>query len=250
MSIAALTQDANGVLPARAQRREPQASADRARGKGLRILMVMALVAGLIGVLAVLYLKSSNVDTEKKTQVEGYLKQLKQLDAEWNVDVLKSRMELNKNYDPLTSPLPMLAALQRRLAREAQVVRQRGTERALSELRTVFEEKIDLVDQFKTENAILKNSLRYVPTAVDELRAQIADARHATPALAGKLALLEGRVNQILNDVLKYNLIPDAGTAQAIAAEVAAADPADDAYPEEIVSSLRNYLNHVRTILA
>ena len=250
MSIAALTQDANGVLPARAQRRAPQASADRARGKGLRILMVIALVAGLIGVLAVLYLKSSNVDTEKKTQVEGYLKQLKQLDAEWNVDVLKSRMELNKNYDPLTSPLPMLAALQRRLAREAQVVRQRGTERALSELRTVFEEKIDLVDQFKTENSILKNSLRYVPTAVDELRAQIADARHATPALAGKLALLEVRVNQILNDVLKYNLIPDAGTAQAIAAEVAAADPADDAYPEDIVSSVRNYLNHVRTILA
>jgi len=138
MSIAALTQDANGALPARAQRRAPQASADRASGKKLRILMVIALVAGLIGVLAVLYLKSSNVDTEKKTQVEGYLKQLKQLDAEWNVDVLKSRMELNKNYDPLTSPLPMLAALQRRLAREARVVRQRGTERALSELRTVF----------------------------------------------------------------------------------------------------------------
>jgi two-component system NtrC family sensor kinase len=218
-------------------------------GKLLRFVAVAALVAGLIAVLAVLYAKSSSVDAQKKTQVEGYLRQLKQLDAEWNVDVLKSRMELNKNYDPLTSPLQLLGVLQQQLAREAQVVREQGTQRALSDLQTVFDEKVEVVDQFKTENAILKNSLRYVPTAVDELRVQIRDARRITPALVARLTLLEVRVNQTLNDVLKYNLLPDAGTAQAIEVELAETELADADYPEEIAGSVRNFLNHTRTIL-
>ena len=219
-------------------------------GKMLRFLMVTALVAGLVAVLAVLYAKSSSVDTGKKTQVEGYLKQLKQLDAEWNVDVLKSRMELNKNYDPLTSPLPMLAELQQQLAREARVVRQQGTERALSELHGVFDEKIDSVDRFKAENAILKNSLRYMPTAVDELRVQIRDARRANPALGERLTFLESGVNQILNDVLKYNLLPDAGTARSIEVQLVDLELTESAYPEDIAASLRNMLTHTRTILA
>jgi hypothetical protein len=180
----------------------------------LRFLLGALAVAALIGVLVVLYAKSSKVDAEKKTHVEGYLKQLKQLDAEWNVDVLKSRMELNKNYDPLTSPLSTLIDLQRKLGLEARALRQQGTERALSELSAAIDEKIDLVDQFKAQNAILKNSLRYAPTAVNELREQMRDARRANPGQAEKLNLLEARVNEVLNDVLKYNLLPDAGTAQ------------------------------------
>jgi signal transduction histidine kinase len=214
-----------------------------------RVALGAAVAMALIGVLVMLYARSSNVDAERKTQVEGYLKHLKQLDAEWNVDVLKSRTDLNKNYDPLVAPLPTLMELQRTLSGEARTLAQQDTEPALRALATVIDEKIDLVDQFKAQNAILKNSLRYAPTAVDELRAQIRDARPAGPVQREGLALLDAQTNQILNDVLKYNLLPDAGSAQAIGAALARLEPADDAYDPALVASVRNFINHTRTIL-
>ena len=214
-----------------------------------RIALGALAAAALIGVLVVLYARSSNVDAEKKTQVEGYLKHLKQVDAEWNVDILKSRTEINKNYDPLVAPLPKLIELQRVLALEASALPRKDTEPALQALASVVDEKIDLVDQFKAENAILKNSLRYAPTAVDELRALIREARAVYPAQRERLALLDGRVNQTLNDVLKYNLLPDVGSAQTINVELRDLEPADDAYDSLIVASVRNFTNHTRTIL-
>ena len=214
-----------------------------------RVTLGTLTAAVLIGVLVMLYARSSNVDAERKTQVEGYLKHLKQLDAEWNVDVLKSRTDLNKNYDPLVAPLPTLLELQGTLAREARALPQKDTEPALHALAEVIDEKIDLVDQFKAQNAILKNSLRYAPTAVDELHARIRDTRFSAPAARERLALLDLQVNQILNDVLKYNLFPDAGSAQLIGAALTGLEPADGAFDAAIVGSVRNFVNHTRTIL-
>jgi two-component system NtrC family sensor kinase len=215
----------------------------------LRVLLVAGIVTALIGFLVVLYSKTSSVNAERKAEVESYLKQLKQLDAEWNVDVLKSRMEINKNYDPLTSPLPTLIDLQDKLELEARAITQSGTGKAFGELKAVIAEKIDFVDQFKAQNAILKNSLRYVPTAVEELRAQIRDARRTGANQSDGLDLLDARANQVLNDVLRYNLIPDADTALRIEAALRQMEPADTAYPGSIVASVRNLLTHTRTIL-
>ncbi|HEX6136355.1 MAG TPA: DAHL domain-containing protein [Casimicrobiaceae bacterium] len=216
----------------------------------LRWMLGALAATALIGVLAVLYAKSSKVDAEKKIQVEGYVEQLKQLDAEWNVDVLKSRMELNRNYDPLVSPLPRLVELSEELGREAAAVRQADTQRAMSELTAAIDEKIDLVDQFKAQNAILKNSLRYAPTAVEELRAQIRSAQRASPRQSEALAALDGRASQALNDLFKYNLFPDAGTARAIEKTLVELEFADDAYPAAIEGSVHNFANHARIVLA
>ena len=215
----------------------------------VRVGLGLVAVTALIGVLGVLYAKSSKIDTERKTQVEAYLRQLKQLDAEWNVDVLRSRMELNKNYDPLVNPLPSLTDLQRKLSTEAQAIRDPDNVRTLGQLAEVINDKIDLVDSFKSENAILKNSLRYVPTAVDELRAQIRDARSAGPSYAEKWDSLETRANRILNDVLRYNLFPDAAVAQNIETELAELARQHDAFGATIATSLGNLIIHTRTIL-
>ena len=201
----------------------------------------------LTAVLMFLYTKSSSVDAEKKTRVEGYLKQLKQLDAEWNVDVLKSRMEINKNYDALTSPLAVLAATQARLADEAKTLGQAEPQKAIADLQLLLDEKTDLVDQFKAQNAILKNSLRYVPTAVDELQAEIQRAKR--PGATGLLDALAVRCNQLLNDVLKYNLLPDAGAAQGIEETVRMIGSNQSRYPKEVAQSASNVLRHTRTIL-
>ncbi|MEO5784554.1 MAG: DAHL domain-containing protein [Casimicrobiaceae bacterium] len=216
--------------------------------KPIRVLIGGVVVAALVGVLVLLFMKTRSVDAERKTEVETFLRELKQLDAEWNVDVLKSRMEINKNYDPLTSPLPALVELQRKLGSHARAIRQPETGGAYGELTRVVDHKVDLVDQFKTENAILKNSLRYVPTAVDELSAQLRAARPDAP-LVRSLNDLDTRANQILNEVLKYNLLPDAATADSIEAMLAAIERRRAAYPEHIGDSVVNLVSHTRIIL-
>ena len=186
---------------------------------------------------------------EKKTRIEGELQQLKQLDAEWNVDVLKSRMEINKNYDPLASPLPLLTQLQESLAEEVRALNQPDTEVALNDLKSVIAEKIDLVDEFKAQNAILKNSLRYVPTAVDDLRVQIRADRRTAFGASESLDILEARAGQLLNDVLKYNLLPDAAASESIEASLKVMESANRAYPSGIAASVQNVIAHTRIVL-
>jgi signal transduction histidine kinase len=214
----------------------------------LRAFAVATVAFVLIAVLAFLYAKSSSVDADRKMQIEGVLKQVKQLDAEWNVDVLKSRMELNKNYDPLTNPLADLSFLQKRLADEADALDQPELKKAVDDLRGLIDQKTDLVDQFKAENAILKNSLRYVPTAIDELQAETRRAKRPG-APSDALDTLNVRANQLLNDVLKYNLLPDSAAAKSIEASLLQIEADESQYPKDVATSMRNLTRHTRTIL-
>lgn len=223
--------------------------AKRSHGRALRFLLGALAAAALVGVLATLYVRSSAVDAQGKAQVEGYLRQMKQVDAEWNVDVLKSRMELNKNYDPLVSPLPVLAELQEKLGVQAQALRKGATESELRDLAGVVAEKMDLVDRFKAENAILKNSLRYAPTAVDQLGSEIADALLVSPKHRDQLTAIDAQANRVLNSVLRYNLFPDAGTAQNIEIALGDLERIDAQESGPVSASVANFVNHTRTIL-
>ncbi|HET7262097.1 MAG TPA: DAHL domain-containing protein [Casimicrobiaceae bacterium] len=204
----------------------------------------------LIGVLAALYAKSSAVDVEKRSRVEGYVRQLKQVDAEWNVDVLKSRMGINANYDPLVSPLPKLRTLRAKLAHELAGVTDPEIAPALAAVGATIDHKTDLIERFKSENAILRNSLRYAPTAVSELDARIDAATRADPARAALLNALGNRADETLTGILRYNLFPDRSTAATLATEVATLVPLAAGVGDDVGDSLTNFVRHAQVILA
>jgi len=203
----------------------------------------------LIGVLAALYAKSSGVDVEKRSRVDGYLRQLKQVDAEWNVDVLKSRMGINANYDPLVSPLPKLRTLRAKLAHELGGVTDPEIAPALAAVGATIDHKTDLIERFKSENAILRNSLRYAPTAVSELDARIDAATRADPARASLLNALKNRADETLTGILRYNLFPDRSTAATLATEVAMLVPLAAGVGDDVGDSLTNFVRHAHVIL-
>lgn len=70
-----------------------------------RIGYALAVIA-LIAVLGFLIAKTRAVNFDANTKVVATLRDLKQLDAEWNVDVLRSKTGLNNSYDPVASPCP------------------------------------------------------------------------------------------------------------------------------------------------
>ena len=72
--------------------------------------------AGLVTVLGVLFMKTRAVDFDTHNEIIATMRDLKQVDAEWNVDVLRAKTGLSSNYDRVASPLPLIAALEEALS--------------------------------------------------------------------------------------------------------------------------------------
>jgi two-component system NtrC family sensor kinase len=129
----------------------------------------------LASTLVFLYQKSSRDQTVSYTESRDLIRQLKQLNAQWDSEVLKARIAITHNYDPLVTPLTEMTRLWASLD-------DRGTYHSPEDLprwqatkeayQAAIQEKARLVDQFKSHNAVLRNSLAFLPTAEDDIQAQ------------------------------------------------------------------------------
>lgn len=130
--------------------------------------------AVLLAALALLYIKSRDFDTSNYFEHVALLRQIKQLDARWELDALKSRLGINTNYDPLVSPLLDRVELGRQLDSMVQA-REAGDASALRDSVAVFHATLDrktsLIEQFKSHNAVLHNSTTFLPTAAQDILA-------------------------------------------------------------------------------
>ncbi|PIB64783.1 DAHL domain-containing protein [Pseudomonas sp. 2822-17] len=138
--------------------------------------LLLGLIALLLAsTLVFLYLKSSRDQTATYTQSRDLIRQLKQLNAQWDSEVLKARIALTHNYDPLVTPLADMTQLWAKLGSDAtyhdpeDLPRWKASTEAYE---AAIQEKARLVDQFKSHNAVLRNSLAFLPTAEDDIQAQ------------------------------------------------------------------------------
>lgn len=131
------------------------------------LAVVLALVLGLLAA------RAKGHDEAAYFGKLALLRHLQQLDAGWELLVLKSKMGMNSNYDPLTEHLAELNRLQADLVAALATPGEEGTavqsvEGALDE---AIREKAGLVEQFKSHNAVLRNSLAFLPSAADDIGA-------------------------------------------------------------------------------
>ena len=143
------------------------------RRSSLTLLGAVTLV--LAATLIFLYVKSSSEQSATYTQSRDLIRHIKQLNAQWDSEVLKARIALTHNYDPLVAPLNEMNSLWAELeARESlhQHTDPANWQAVQSNYRAAVQEKARLVDQFKSHNALLRNSLAFLPTAEDDIQAQ------------------------------------------------------------------------------
>lgn len=137
------------------------------------LLGAMALI--LMSILVFLFVKSSSEQTSRYTESHDLIRQLKQLNAQWDSEILKARIALTQNYDPLVAPLNEMTNLWASLlAVESQHIHTDPQQWQASQeaVQHALQEKARLVDQFKSHNAVLRNSLAFLPTAEDDIQAQ------------------------------------------------------------------------------
>ena len=142
----------------------------------LSLLLLAAVAAVLASILLFLYLNSRSDLTATYTESRDLIRQLKQQNAQWENEILKARVAISHNYDPLVSPLNEMTRLWQQFEvlesqrnRDQSPLWQTSQQAYLDALK----EKTRVVEQFKSHNAVLRNSLAFLPTAEDDIQAQL-----------------------------------------------------------------------------
>jgi diguanylate cyclase (GGDEF)-like protein len=214
-----------------------------------RRLAVAAVLVALTALLGYLFHRTQAADIDAQNAVMLNLRELEKLDAEWTVNLLRSQVELSRDYAPLAAPLPRMRELQARLADALPMAGDEPeAKRAYEAVVRGLDEKAMLVEQFKAQNAVLRKSLVYFPPAVTALKTEVTGIGGATVAAQTVLAL-DGALNALLTDILRFNLAPEPALAQRIEGDIAQVLLHKDAFSPAVRDSVDEITAHARVIV-
>ena len=214
-------------------------------------IYIVAGAAVLIGVLAFLVIMMRSVDLEAYNTIIGELRDLKQVDANWNTDVLRSKTGFNSSYDPVADPLPLIARLEASVQAQTAGLSDADGEdfqkfsAALADYKAVMGQKITLIERFKSQNAILRNSSRYLPLAAHDLSAEL----HENIRDGATRTLAETMVNELATQSTTYILTSDAALGGNIAEKLAALRQLAEKFPATLQEQVEMFGTHVATVV-
>ena len=153
----------------------------------------LGIAAGAVSLLTFLFVQQRPADEGRHDRMMRDFQLIGRLDAEINADLLSSRYDLLRSYDPFVKKLEEMRAAGARLQLIPALMSRPSREpmqRLLAGESELLASKAQLVERFKSENAVLKNSLRYFPVLIAEAVAS-GGRRHAHSGASGEPA--EGR---------------------------------------------------------
>ena len=218
----------------------------------LRLPLLGAILGvALAGALLFLYRQAPSYDASAYFENVARLRQIKQLDAQWELDAMKSKLGINQSYDPLVSPLPMLDALPHQLNARAGASGRADSEALAGSVAALSRElsrKAALIESFKSHNAVLRNSLAFLPVAADDISALAERHRQAGHPARARLAQTDATARKVLLQTLMFE---DASAFDQAGFEPLLAElMADrDRLPAGMAEGLRLFVLHVRTVL-
>ncbi|HTY03565.1 MAG TPA: DAHL domain-containing protein, partial [Rhodocyclaceae bacterium] len=176
------------------------------------VLAAVVLCSALL--LTSLFLRAGAVAHEVHHEYTLELRGLREADAAVDAEMLANRLELSKNYDALSRHLQRALDIGRRALSVPDFLADEDRTAvigALRDMQTLLDEKARLVDLFKRDDAVLRNSLAYFPGAVNAYFASAHDpvvgqavgryARHllayAREPDAARLAILSESMKQL-----------------------------------------------------
>jgi PAS domain S-box-containing protein len=153
-----------------------------------------------VGLFLWLWFKSGEIDLHQHSRYLNNLQRMQELDARINQNILQARQGILTYYDPIVSDLHQLKKIQADLKQTPSFVA--ATERhkliaLIQDSEPIWQAKAKSIERFESQNAILKNSLAYLPIAI----ADLVEKKTIEPTLANRL-------NTLLQKILLLNLSP------------------------------------------
>jgi signal transduction histidine kinase len=214
----------------------------------LRYVLGVTVALALVAVLGFLVQKARSVNSEKRGEIISILRQLKQVDAAWDLDVLKSKTGLSSNYDAIASPLQLAKSLDVALKEQTSQVWGDAAEfkTLMDNYHGVMDKKIAAIEHFKSQNAILRNSLRFLPWAGQDL----VDSVQTSGLKAALKVDVERSVNAVLTGAMAFNQAPDLATKEAVTGLIEALKKFSDKLPPLVSEKFGVFINHAEKILS
>jgi diguanylate cyclase (GGDEF)-like protein len=212
-----------------------------------RIAVILMLILLLV-VLGFLFNRTTAVDLGAQNRVTLNLRELEALDAEWSANMLRARLGLDTGYATLAAPLPRIHQLEASLQRALSMTRGPGAPQAFDQLSAALTEKERLVEQFKLGNAVLREALVYLPPAITDLKTDLTGIEGALVPARTVLAL-DGALNALLTDILRFNLAPDNALALRIETTLGTMLVQASAFSPATAEKVDLLLRHARAVL-
>jgi len=139
-----------------------------------QLLIIGTVLAVCFAMLTWLNQHAELVAPEQHDRYMQQLRELRELDARIDAELLANRLELTRNYDALTDFTQRALAVGNTVQSAPSFLA--TTDRAQLELsaktlRDMLHQKAAHIDHFKRDNSVLRNSLAFFPVAADQLLA-------------------------------------------------------------------------------
>lgn len=124
--------------------------------------------------------------------VRGTFIRMKALSHSINEDVLRSRNFMLQTYDPIVSAAEKLSQTCQELKnlKDWSIMTDPTLRHAVTDYCAAVEKKTSSIESFKSSNSLYKNSIRYMPTLIEQI---------------GDVAI-QNRARKIFNDILMYRI--------------------------------------------
>ena len=215
----------------------------------LRSLSLFLIALILLSGLGFIYWKFQAYSATTHTQISENLRQIEALDAEWDLDVWRSKDGMTNNYDELNNPQEKLARLEADINDELSRINDPQLNTADAELKIKIDKKLNLVESFKSQNAVLRNSLKFIPTANSELQQLIAEERFKNPSKSSSYVPLSELADKLLADTLTFNLSSDTENKSNVELGISFIESIQPTYSNNIIEQIDSVLAHTRTIV-
>ena len=133
--------------------------------------------AALLGALFFLYDKTAAVDLRERNNALSLLRELKEIDVRWDVDVLRARLEAESVAAPSLDRAPAARKALQNLDAARQVISSPALDAALPDLSKAILQKAELVGKFREANAAARAGLDGLLRNSAEIAAQASTAK-------------------------------------------------------------------------
>ncbi len=177
-----------------------------------RVLLVGAGFAAALAVSALLYQRSSSANFDAHAQVVESIGRVRERTELVSKQTLAARFGLLNQYDPLVQAEAGLETAQEQLEQRLAALAMEDPDlgRELQALNAAIVARRSELERFKADNALLKNSLYYLPHLTRELSLELSALSDDRDVQKTNLAL-----EALASSVLIYNLIGDASAREA-----------------------------------
>jgi two-component system, NtrC family, sensor kinase len=215
--------------------------------KNWRTLVAGVLAIVLASTLAFLYMKTEAIDFKKQSLILSYLRELKDIDAKWDADLLRSRFDHTAGQTPQRDYAEALRRSLVGLSSEA------GGSPAIKQnieaLQKAFEEKAALVEKYRVESTALRDALANMNGTLNEARAMVRGAILARASLKERFIGLENNLHEVESEVLRYNMVPDDKQRARIESAQAALRSSEARYEPPLRPAIARLSQHVDAVM-